>query len=53
MTGGSQQDVDIMEDFHAVAGQYHANNLPEYKTAQVGGTLVGFTVPFNSMFKPN
>lgn len=40
-----------MEVFHAVAGQYHADNSLEYKTAQDWETSVGFTLPFNSMFK--
>ena len=40
-----------MEVFHAVAGQYHADNSPEYKTAQDWETSVGFTLPFNGMFK--
>jgi len=40
-----------MKVFHAVAGQDHANNSPEYKTAQDGGTLVGFSLCFNSMIK--
>ena len=43
--------IDIMKVFRAVTGQYHPNNSLEYKTAQNGGTLVSFTVPFNSMFK--
>ena len=54
MTGGCQQEMLISwRDLfsHAVTGQDHANNSPEDKTAQDGGILVGFTLPFSNMFK--
>ena len=47
------RNVAIMEGplYHVVTGEYHPNNSSEYKTAPDGGTLVGFTLSFNSMFK--